>query len=531
MSDRVGGRRAGRRGLGIRLGAGFLAVGALMVVLAGVNLAQQARMSDRADAMAVRDLTPLADLRQVETFQTNYAKGNLLSEALKEPAGIKAALERAQTAKGQIGPALEKLKADSPPEFRGDVDGLIAAWDAYVAKHSARQAATAANDPSAAALDKETSALSAENGKKIQAYAEKLIADSAAQRKQMSSLRSMSTTVTLVVLIAGIVVAVAVGVWIVRSVRRPINAMVEALDKVATGDFSGDIAVRGDDEVGRMADALRAALAEIRGVVSRVAESAGRLSGASQGLTRTSQQIAGSAREASNRAAEVAETAEQVSHSVHTVATGAEQMGASIREVAQSASDASQVGAEAVAAAQETNSTIEKLGVSSTEIGNVVKVITSIAEQTNLLALNATIEAARAGEAGKGFAVVASEVKDLAQETAKATEDIARRIETIQGDTRGAVEAIGRIGQIIDRINDYQTTIASAVEEQAATAAEISRSVGTAASGSSEIATAIGGVAQAADTTSAGVIETDRAATELAELSAELQQLVGRFRY
>src|SRR5690606_21069933 len=132
--------------------------------------------------------------------------------------------------------------------------------------------------------------------------------------------------------------------------------------------------------------------------------------------------------------------------------------------------------------------------------GNVVKVITSIAEQTNLLALNATIEAARAGEAGKGFAVVASEVKDLAQETAKATEDIARRVAAIQVDTVSAVEAIAEISTIIANINDYQLTIASAVEEQTATTNEMSRSVAEAATGSGEIAANISGVAIASET-------------------------------
>ncbi len=150
----------------------------------------------------------------------------------------------------------------------------------------------------------------------------------------------------------------------------------------------------------------------------------------------------------------------------------------------------------------ETNATVSSLGESSAEIGNVVKVITSIAEQTNLLALNATIEAARAGEAGKGFAVVANEVKELAQETARATEDIARRVEAIQSDTTGAVDAINRISAIIERINDFQTTISSAVEEQTATTAEMSRNVTEASTGAVQIAKNIAGVAQAArDTT------------------------------
>jgi methyl-accepting chemotaxis protein len=178
-----------------------------------------------------------------------------------------------------------------------------------------------------------------------------------------------------------------------------------------------------------------------------------------------------------------------------------------------------------------TNTTVAKLGESSAEIGNVVKVITSIAQQTNLLALNATIEAARAGEAGKGFAVVANEVKELAKQTAKATEDISRKIEAIQTDTKGAVEAIGKIGQIINQINDLQNTIASAVEEQTATTGEIGRNVVEAAKGSNEIAHNITGVAQAAQSTTEGASETKRAADDLSRMANDLQRLVGQFKF
>jgi len=252
------------------------------------------------------------------------------------------------------------------------------------------------------------------------------------------------------------------------------------------------------------------------------------LASAAQELTSVSQQMASNAEETAAQANVVSAAAEQVSRNVGTVASAAEEMGASIKEIAKNANDAARVATSAVKVAEKTNATVSKLGESSAEIGNVIKVITSIAQQTNLLALNATIEAARAGEAGKGFAVVANEVKELAKQTAKATEDIGRRIEAIQTDTKGAVAAIAQISTIINQINEIQSTIASAVEQQTATTAEISRNVNEAALGSSEIAKNVMGVAQAAHSTTAGAANTKVSADELARMANELQQLVAK---
>ncbi|MEM7204122.1 MAG: PAS domain S-box protein [Planctomycetota bacterium] len=263
-------------------------------------------------------------------------------------------------------------------------------------------------------------------------------------------------------------------------------------------------------------------------VERNVEETATGLAGAAEELTSMSHQMSATAEETSAQANTVSAAAEEVSHNIQTVATGAEELEASIKEIAQNANEAAKVATKAVEVASATNTTVNKLGESSAEIGQVIKVITSIAQQTNLLALNATIEAARAGEAGKGFAVVANEVKELAKETAKATEDISQKIEAIQTDTKGAVDAIGEIGTIIERINDIQTTIAGAVEEQTATTNEIGRNIAQAAKGSGEIAENITGVAEAAKSTSEGAAGSQKAAAELSELAAGLQDLVNQ---
>ena len=213
------------------------------------------------------------------------------------------------------------------------------------------------------------------------------------------------------------------------------------------------------------------------------------------------------------------------------MATGSEEMRSSIREIAKNANESARVAKNAVNVAETTNHTVAKLGESSIEIGNVIKVITSIAQQTNLLALNATIEAARAGEAGKGFAVVANEVKELAKETAKATEEISHKIEAIQGDTKGAVQAIGEITGIINQINDISNNIASAVEEQTVTTNEIGRNVSEAAKGTGEIAKNISGVATAAKDTTKGASDTQKAARALTEMASNLQVVVSKFTF
>jgi methyl-accepting chemotaxis protein len=328
-----------------------------------------------------------------------------------------------------------------------------------------------------------------------------------------------------------ILIAVLVAWRTTRSITRPLAEAVTVLSAVADGDLTRRLNVDAKDEVGQMGRSMNAALTEIGSVMTGFARSVDGLSSASERIGGLSQRIATAAQESSAQANLVATTAGDVSHNVQSLAAGSEEMGASIREIALNANEAATVAGQAMAAMETTTATVSQLGDSSRMIGDVVKVISSIAQQTNLLALNATIEAARAGEAGKGFAVVANEVKELSQETARATEDISRRVEAIQADTTSAVAAIADVSRVITQMNDYQVTIASAVEEQTATTNEMNQSVTKAASGSAQIAENITAVATVARTTTESVVEAQQAASELSEVSGQLQTLVARFRY
>ena len=317
----------------------------------------------------------------------------------------------------------------------------------------------------------------------------------------------------------------------VEELNSKVDAILEVVSSAAKGDLTREIPVRGDDAIGQLAGGLETFLADLRKSIGQIATSAGSLGNASDELSEVSQQMSANSEETVAQANSVSAAAEEMSVTVQTVAAATEQMSASIREIASNATEAARVATAAVGKAAATNQIIGKLGDSSAEIGKVIKVITSIAQQTNLLALNATIEAARAGEAGKGFAVVANEVKELAKETAKATEDIGQKIETIQSDTQNAVNALAEIGAVINQINDIQSTIASAVEEQTATTSEMARNLAEGAKGGGDIAQNIGEVAKAAQDTSIGAAKSNDAARALAEMASGLQQLVSRLQY
>ena len=374
-----------------------------------------------------------------------------------------------------------------------------------------------------------------------------------AQRRFASSLWTVGTT-GIVTLILGAVIAFALG----RMISRPLSGLSGAMGQIAQGRLDTDIEGAGRaDEIGDMARALtvfrtnaqeRARLAEEKEVEDRkgaeraervntlirvfetdVGASLNSVSTAADGLDGTAKDMAGAAEQSTSRTSAVAAAAEQSAQSVQSVASAAEELEASINSISEQMSLSQQISADAVQTANGAQSSVESLVEQVQGISKVVELITSIAEQTNLLALNATIEAARAGEAGKGFAVVAAEVKNLANQTAQATDQIADQINGIQDLTGAAAGDMGEVRGIVDRLNEIADTVAAAVEEQSAATREIARNVQEAAAGSAEMTQNLGQVSQAASMTGTAADQVLAASADLSRSSGDLRGRVEGF--
>jgi len=368
----------------------------------------------------------------------------------------------------------------------------------------------------------------------------------------------LSKSVFVGISILSALLCLLLGVLITRSITKPLALGVGFADAMAQGDLTQKLLIDQKDEVGQLAKSLNNMADNLKEKVGAISGSSAQLATSSEELSAVSTQLAATAEEMTSQSNTVASateqasantnnisaSAEEMSSEVNSVATAIEEMSASLNEVSRNCQKESQIVASADTQAKATRDMMERLGVSSKEIGKVIEVINDIADQTNLLALNATIEAASAGEAGKGFAVVANEVKELAKQTAQATDQISKQIEEMQSSTTSAVSAIEGITKIIDEINTISQTIVSAVEEQSATvneiaksvggasqaAGEIARNVGESAKGLSEVSSTIQGVNKAATDTAGGVSNIRQSAQELSKLAVGLKKIVGQFK-
>jgi methyl-accepting chemotaxis protein len=352
--------------------------------------------------------------------------------------------------------------------------------------------------------------------------------------------------------------ALAFFMLITCSITNPLRDTVAAFKVFAGGDLTRTLKVHGNDEVGELRTSANVLIEKLRDMMGKVNHCAAELGGASTQLSATAEQlahgaeattqqsgaVAAAAEEMSTSMQHMATSTEQMSGNVKSVASAVEQMTAAISEVARSAERAAGVADSAARSAETSNNKIGHLSVAAVEIGKVIEVIQDIAEQTNLLALNATIEAARAGDAGKGFAVVATEVKELAKQTSQATEDIRRRIESIQGSAGEAVQALHEISHVVTQVNEASRTIASAVEEQSITTREIAQNVARAAENAETVSTGVTQSAAATREVTENIARVDRNARQTAEeasqtriagnvaaeLAEQLRTMIGQFR-
>ncbi len=531
----------GRLTIARRLTVGFAAVGLLIMVIVATAVSDVGKAERRLDQIVLgMDLQTSANEMQFNAadlngWQTAYAMEATIGQPIPDNAGSRAAfLAREAEFRSDLDTLAEKATGD--PKMEASIKAVGTHLDKFMAVDETIVANYRAGDP-ASLLKAQEDVLVTEIAI-FESMVESLDEVSARADEVSSKLQDQGAASAnqskLVMIIASMVVLAAsmvIAYFLSRSIVRPINRLAGVMHDTGEGDLTRRVEETGKDEITAMARSFNQFAEKIRVALSTIGQHASMVATSSEELSAVSNQLGEGAEATTIKASTVSAAAEQMSASVSTVASGADEMSTSISEIAQNAQEAARVAMSAARVAETTTAAVNRLGNSSAEISTVVRTITAIAEQTNLLALNATIEAARAGEAGKGFAVVASEVKDLAQETAKATADITGQIDAIQADTLAAVDAIGQISTIVAQINETQSMIAAAVEEQTATTNEISRSVSDLAAGSAEIAQTISGVATSARETTVGATNTQDAAGELSRIADELRSLVSQFKY
>jgi methyl-accepting chemotaxis protein len=513
----------------MKLAIGFALLLTMLVVLGGMAYVALQKVTAATEVANVslkkKELATLIEVavrKQIQSANDFVFNGDVAS------------LERYGKAKEEVQQRLDELgKTLTTPEGKalwaktgasaGKITGLTEQEIEYRKKSRSYEATDLAFGPKEEHAIKEV----ADDAAQLEDWEDKLTERGLdAERKT----EARANFITVAVVLGGFCIGTLAAIQIARSITGNIKKMLAMIQGIAVRDLThADLAITSDDEIGKAEAALNTMKNNLAELIHSIAAAAKGVNGASERISTISQKITADSEESSAQARIVSNAVQQIGNNLQTVSVGAQEMSSSIQSISVNAQGAAGFANEAVNTARAADATVTKLGESSAEIGEVIKVITDIAQQTNLLALNATIEAARAGGAGKGFAVVANEVKELAKQTAKATEDIGRRIAAIQQDSKGAVEAIGNIHGVIQKISGVSETIAAAVEEQSATTNEMSRNVSEAADGASAITANIGGVARAVESAAASATESQTAVDQLADMSRQLSRLVAQF--
>jgi methyl-accepting chemotaxis protein len=367
-----------------------------------------------------------------------------------------------------------------------------------------------------------------------------------------------NSTLMIIVFIIGAIAVLAL--WFTNKITNPINAAVSMLKDMAEGegDMTKRLMFRSQDEIGEMGRWFNVFMEKLQALIREISQNTGTLNEASTNLSAISAQLSGSTKAMSGRSNSVAGAAEEMSTTMSSVVAMSEQaaanvnmvtsatneMTSTVQEIARNSEKARTITESAVTQAGGASKKVGELGRAANEISNVTGVITEISEQTNMLALNATIEAARAGDAGKGFAVVANEIKELAKQTAQATQEIKGKVEGIQGSTADTVTQIEQITAVINEVNEIVGIIATAVEEQAVTSREITGNVSQASHGIQDVNENVSQSSTVAGTISGDIADVNRSVMEisnssgqvnlnaenLSKLAGRLQVLVGRFK-